>query len=75
MFEQGGDREPVGKRAHHAGLSGGPDVAHPCRGAVGLGPGAEQEDHGGADQEAQRDDLHPPQPAAALGVGDGLRSR
>jgi hypothetical protein len=75
MFEQCGDCEPVSECTDHAGLGSGSDVAHPCRGAVGLGPGAEQKHHGGADQEAQRDDLHPPQPSATLGIGDGVGAR
>ena len=75
MFEQRGDREPVRQRADHARLGRGPDIADPRGGAVGLGPRAEQEDHGGADQETQRDQLHPPQPTAALRVGGRVGAR
>ena len=39
-----------------------------------LRPGAQQEDHRGADQEAQRDQLHPPQTPQALGVGSAVRT-
>ena len=75
VFEQRGDREPVGKRADHARFGGGFDIADPGVGAVGLGPAAAEEDHSGTDEKAQRDNLHPPQAAAALCVGGGVGSR
>ena len=75
VFEQRGDREPVGKRADHARFGGGFDIADPGVGAVGLGPAAAEEDHSGTDEKAQRDNLHLPQAAAALCVGGGVGSR
>ena len=51
VLEQRGDREPVGQRADHARFRRGPDVADPGGGSVGLGPGADQEDHRRAEQE------------------------
>ena len=69
VLEQRRHREPVGQRTDHAGLRGGGHVPDPRPGAVGLGPAADQEQNGGADQETQRDDLHSPQATAAFGVG------
>ena len=75
VLEQRGHREPVGQRADHAGLArrrrSRPRRAAPLR----LRPPADQEHHRGADQEAQRDHLHPAQAAAPLGVGRRSRRR
>ena len=73
MLEQGGHGEPVRERPDHAGLAGGPHIADPGGGdAAGLRPPATEEHTGGADQKAQRDDLHPPQCPKPLGVGLGV---
>ena len=73
--EQRGDREPVGERTHHAGLGGGAHVPDPRGGPPGLRPGAQQEDHRGAEQEGQCDGFHPPQAATAVGIGRRVRAR
>jgi hypothetical protein len=74
--EQRGDGEPVGERAHHRRLGGGPHVADP-----GTGRRAEQhapeEDGGGEQEQAGRQPLHPdqvPQPRRVVeraGEGNG----
>ena len=71
MLEQRGDREPVGHRADHAGLGGGPDIADPAGAPLDCAH-VQTRKTTVAPKEAERDDLHSPQTAAALGVGNGV---
>ncbi len=58
VAEEGGDGEPVGERADHAGLGGGGDIARPGAGAGVLGPLGEDVDHGHEQQEPGGGEFH-----------------
>ncbi|MFK4543212.1 hypothetical protein RKD29_002808 [Streptomyces tendae] len=67
VAEEGGDREPVGERADHAGLGGGRHIARPGARAPVRGPLGQDVDHGDEEQQTGGGELHPAH-AAALGL-------
>ncbi len=72
MPEQRRDGEPVGQRAHHRCLGGGPDVAHPGARALAEQDAAEEDDRGG-DEQTRRQPLHPGEVGGPLRVVQGPR--
>ncbi|GAQ58200.1 hypothetical protein a10_08086 [Streptomyces acidiscabies] len=71
--EEGGHGEPVGERAHHAGLGGGGHVPGPgARARVG-GPLRQHVHDGHEEQQPGGGELHPPHPTPPLLIGSGER--
>jgi hypothetical protein len=67
VLEQRRHREPVGDRAHHAGLGTGVDVAPEA-----VAVERDQVDERSEEEQPDRERAHPSEPTAPLGVGSAL---